>query len=126
MPTIPIRWADNTNQLVANLKQGLGQIEATKAGAEKMAKALGGEGLIRAAHNWTAAVQQMGGVERLTNNERQRGNALLSKALEKYTALGQTAPPAIKQLADATKMAAGSTSTLSSGLGLLTTGIGAF
>src|SRR6185503_17250192 len=106
MPTIPIRWSDNTKELTEHLKQGLNQIEATKAGAEKMAQALGGGKLIQAAHNWTAAVQLMGGAEKLISSERERGNALLTKAIDKYTALGQVAPQAMRDLAAATKGAA--------------------
>ncbi len=98
MPTIPIRWSDNTKELAANLKQGLNQIEATKASAEKMARALGGDNLIRAAHSYVAAVQQVGGANRLTAAEQERVNALLQKALDKYAALGKTAPQAMKDL----------------------------
>ena len=81
-----IRWASNTDELKRNLKEGLNQIEATRAGAERMVKSLSGDKLTQAAHNFAAAVQQLGGAEKLTNAERERGNALLTKAIEKYQA----------------------------------------
>lgn len=102
MPTIPIRWADNTKDLQRNLKEGLNQIEATRAGAERMVKSLSGDKLTQAAHNFAAAVTQLGGVEKLTNAERERGNALLTKAIEKYNVLGQTAPQTLQDMAAAT------------------------
>lgn len=103
MPNINIRWSDNTKDLTANLKQGLNQIEATRASAEKMARSLGGENLIRAAHNYVAAVQQVGGANKLTAAEQERVNATLQKAIDKYTALGKTAPQAMRNLSDELK-----------------------
>lgn len=99
---IPIRWSDNTQELSRHLAEGLNQIEATHAAAEKMAKALSGDNLIRAAHNYTAAIEKLGGVEKLTSGEKARINDLLDKAIQKYTALGQTAPAAMQELFKAT------------------------
>ncbi len=129
MPTVNanIRWADNTTELTAHLKQGLDQIEATRAGAEKMAAALGGGKLIQAAHNYVAALQKAGGVEKLTAAERERGNALLDKTIAKYQALGQTAPAALLQVSAALKTAIGQTQTFeerSAALGKQLTAIG--
>ncbi len=117
MPTINIRWADNTEQLRNNLKQGIDQIEATRASAEKMARALGGENLIRAANNYVAAVNQVGGANKLTAAEQERVNTVLQKAIDKYTALGKTAPSAMLALADATKKTESAFSGFSTGLG---------
>src|SRR5678816_432295 len=103
MPNINIRWSDNTKELTSNLKQGLNQIEATRASAEKMARSLGGENLIRAAHNYVAAVQQVGGANKLTAAEQERVNTVLQKAIDKYTALGKTAPASMKALSDELK-----------------------
>jgi hypothetical protein len=107
MPTITnsVRWATNTEELRANLKQGLDQIEATRAGAEKMVQALGGDKLMAAAHRYAVAVQEIGGVTKLTTAEQERVNAVVQKAIEKYAALGQTAPTALRELAAATKQA---------------------
>ena len=98
-----VRWADNTPELRRNLAQGLDQIEAVRAGAERMVQSLGGEKLIRAAHNAAAAVQQLGGATKLTANEQERIHGLVSRAIEKYQALGKEAPSALRQLAEATK-----------------------
>jgi len=125
MPTIPIRWADNTDQLRANLKEGLNQIEATKAAADRMTQSLGGSKLMAAAHNFAAAVQQIGGVEKLTNAERERGNALLDKAIEKYRVLGQTAPKALRDLAAATKQSSTQAFVLSDALASIGLSLGA-
>jgi hypothetical protein len=103
MPTINVRWADNTKDLAANLKEGLNQIEATKAAADRMVASLKGDKLIAAAHTFVAAVKELGGADKLTNAERERGNALLTKAIEKYRVLGQVAPAALKDLAAATQ-----------------------
>lgn len=106
MPVINIRWSDNTADLTKNLKEGANQIEATRASAEKMVQSLSGDKLIAAAHKYTAAVQQIGGAEKLSATEKERINSLLTKAIEKYTALGQVAPTAMQQLANATKATA--------------------
>lgn len=103
MPTIRINWADNTAQLRENLARGLDQIEATKASAEKMVKALSGDNLIRAAHNYAAAVQQIGGANKLTAEWQDRVNRTVTKAIEQYKALGREAPTALRELAAATK-----------------------
>jgi len=102
---IPIRWSDNTKELAEHLKAGTGQIEATRAAAEKMAASLGGDKLIRAAHTYVAALSELGqgqgalaGAAKLTAAELDRGNALLDKAVAKYTALGRAIPPAIVEL----------------------------
>ena len=98
-----IRWADNTAELKRNLSQGLDQIEAVRKSAEGMAKSLGGENLLRAAHNLTAAVTQIGGAAKLTESEKVKLNATLQKAIDKYAALGQTAPAAMRELLTATQ-----------------------
>ncbi len=117
MPTINIRWADNTEQLRNNLKQGIDQIEATRASAEKMARSLGGDNLIRAANNYVAAVNQIGGANKLTADRQEQVNRVVTKAIEQYTVLGKTAPAAMVALAEATKKAEAPTAGLSTGLG---------
>lgn len=105
---INIRWSDNTKELAAHLREGTGQIEATRASVEKMVNSLSGDKLITAAHKYTAAVEQMGGVEKLNANEKERINALVTKAIEKYELLGKTAPEAMLKLRDATSAASSS------------------
>jgi hypothetical protein len=103
--TNTIRWASNTEELKKNLREGLNQIEVTRAGAEKLAQTLGGDRLIMAAHRYAAAVQEIGGVARLTEAEQARVNAVVTKAIEKYQLFGKEAPAALRELAAATKAA---------------------
>lgn len=112
MPTIKIVWADNTRELASHLREGLDQIEATRAAAEKLARSLGGENLIRAAHNYVAALEQIGGkggalaaVERQTNAERQRTIDILQRAIAKYELLGKEAPAAMREVLAAAQAA---------------------
>src|SRR5580765_1460410 len=100
---IDIKWADNTADLAKHLKEGTDAIVATKAGADKLVQSFNGDKLIAAAHRMVAAINEVGGAEKLTNAERDRTNALLDKALQKYAALGKTAPEAMRQVYEATK-----------------------
>jgi hypothetical protein len=86
MPTIPIRWADNTKDLVANLRQGLDVIDATKASADKMVRSLSGENLLRSAANYAAAINQIGGAQKLTASNQERVNAVMKRAVEQLEA----------------------------------------
>ena len=104
-----IKWASNTAELKAALAQGTNQIVAMKDAVDRTARSLGGEGLMRAAHNTTAAVQQLGGATKLTAAEKERINATLTKTIEKYELLGQTAPPAMVELEQATRKAQSAT-----------------
>src|SRR4030095_6571737 len=92
---IKIRWSDNTEELKKHLKEGLNQIEATRAGAAKMVQALSGTNLIQAAHNMAAAIKEIGGATRLTGTEARSASKLSQKAIDKYKALGQVAPQAL-------------------------------
>lgn len=121
-----IRWADNTKELQTHLKEGLNQIEAVRSSAEKMAKSLGGDNLLRAAHNMTAAVTELGGAARLTAQEKERVNALVQKAIDKYAALGKTAPRAMLDLAEATRSAEAPTTALTGKMVALGSAIGTF
>ncbi|MGC4086214.1 MAG: hypothetical protein QM736_29845 [Vicinamibacterales bacterium] len=126
MPNINIRWATNAAELQANLRTSLNQIEATKAAAEKMVRALSGEKLIQSAHTIVAGVQQIGGATKLTTAEAERVNATLTKAIEKYTALGRQAPTAMLELAAATKRVEEPTAGLTAKMIALGTSFGSF
>jgi hypothetical protein len=103
--TNTVRWADNTEQLRRNLSQGIDTIDAMKKSVDRTVQSLGGTGLLAAANRTAAAIEQLGGVTKLTAAEQARANTLIEKAIAKYTALGQTAPTALRSLADATKQA---------------------
>lgn len=117
-------WTADT----AKLKQdaaGLGaqfenvgkQITASLAGLEAYASKLSGNKLFQSATDWAAAVGKLGGAteglasaeqilagaSKLTAAEREKINKLVTEAIDKYKALGQAAPAAVLQLADATK-----------------------
>src|ERR1043166_8897457 len=117
--TNTVRWATNVDELKRNLREGLDQIEATRAGAEKLVQSLGGDKLIAAAHRYAAAVQEIGGVAKLTTAEQARVNTVVEKAIEKYEALGTRAPKALYELADATQQAERNTGGLTGAFGQL-------
>lgn len=126
MPQINIRWADNTEQLKKNLKEGVQQIEATKASVDKLAKAFSGENLIAAAHKYAAAVEQIGGAGKLTAANQERVNGVMSRAVQQMEAAGQGSSALanhFRELADATKKVETPTSALSTWMGDLRTNI---
>lgn len=100
-----VRWADNTAQLTANLKQGIDTIDAMRKSVDRTAASLGGQGLLTAANRVTAAILDMGTVSKLTRAEQERNLALLDKAIEKYRVLGQTAPTAMRNVATSLRQA---------------------
>lgn len=117
-----VRWATNTEELKSQLASGTNQIVAMKEAVDKTARSLGGEGLLKAAHNTTAAVLQMGGASQLTAAEQARVNTQLEKAIEKYRVMGKEPPAAMLALARETAGANQSTSAWSdtlSGLGTM-------
>ncbi len=100
-----VRFSDNVSDLKKHLAEGLDQIEVTRAAVDKLARSLGGENVIKSAHNWTAALQELGGaggalagVQKLTAAETDRANAAIDRAVDKYTALGQAIPGPIAEL----------------------------
>src|SRR3990167_6590580 len=101
--TVKIQWAANVAELKQQVASGAGSIFAMKDAVDKTTRSLGGEGLLRAAHNTTAAVQQLGGATKLTAAEKDKINLQLTKAIEKYQQLGQQAPKAMLDLQQATQ-----------------------
>lgn len=102
-PALVIRVAANLAELKANLIEGKAQIETTTAAMTKLAAGLQGDKLIQRAHDIVAAVNQIGGVSKLTEAEQVRLNATLEKAIEKYRVLGKEAPASMVALAEATR-----------------------
>lgn len=107
-----IKWTSNTDELRRELAAGADQLVVLEKAAERTTRNLGGEGILRAAHNAAAAVQQLGGATKLTSAEQGKINSLMERAIAKYDALGQRAPSALRQLAEATKASAAATSSL--------------
>jgi hypothetical protein len=114
-----VRIAANIAELRKNMSEGRDQIEATRAGFQKLATSFQGDKIIQAAHNAAAAVTQIGGASRLTEAEQARVNRTVEAALAKYAALGREAPQALKDLAEQTAKAEQKTSFLSTAAGKL-------
>lgn len=101
--TNTVRWADNTAELKKNLMEGIGTVDAMKQSVDRVIQSMSGQGLFKAANQVTAALIDMGGATKLTAAEQDRANAILERAIEKYKVMGMTAPPAMLEMAAATK-----------------------
>lgn len=95
-----VRWADNTADLARNLKEGLNQIEATRASVEKLVQSLNGEKLVAAAHRSVAAIREVGGAAKLTGDEATRHLSLIDRAMEKLALTGKPIPDAMRSMRD--------------------------
>lgn len=96
--TTVVRWADNTADLARNLKEGLNQIEATRASVDKLVKSLSGEKLIAAAHRSVAAISEIGGATKLTASEAERNFSLIDRAIQKMELTSQTVPESMRAM----------------------------
>ncbi len=105
MADIPlvVRVAANLDTLRANLAEGVNQIETTKVAMQQMSTAYDGSRAISQAGAVVAAIQNIGGVTKLTADEQAKANVVLQAGIDKYAALGKEAPPQMVALADATK-----------------------
>ena len=79
---------------------------------QKHFAAFSGDQIIAEAHAVAQAVEKIGGASKLTAAEQEKVNKTVTEAIAKYTALGQTAPKALQNLAAATKAVAGPMSSL--------------
>lgn len=77
-------------------------IKASKA-QEALNKSFSGEKIITQAAQIVSAVEKIGGASKLTADEQDKVNKTVSAAIDKYAALGQTAPAAMLALAQATE-----------------------
>ena len=115
-----------TGKFKASL-DGLGQTSLkVTSQVERLAKGFSGDRLISTANNLVAAVHKVGGATKLTNAEQTRLNGTLTKAIEKYAALGKVAPKAMVDLARQTQAAVKPTATLSTQVTALAAGVGGF
>jgi uncharacterized protein YoxC len=86
----------------------------------RLEKSFSGDKLLYTANNLTRAITNIGGASKLTAQEQEKVNRQLTQAIEKYRALGQQAPKAMIDLANATtrtEQAAGGLSTRMVALG---------
>lgn len=95
--------------------------------AERMVKSLGGDRLLYQANNLTAAVQKLGGAQKLTEANQARVNKTLTEAIAQYRLLGQVAPAAMVKIANETAKASQAGRASLNSLGQATAGpIGGF
>lgn len=103
------RISANIDDLKASLAQAQASVETTAAAMKRMSNSLDGSKLIADANAMVVAIDKIGGVSSLTQAEQARVNATVQAALDKYQALGQQAPAALRDLAAATTQVGEST-----------------
>lgn len=101
-----IRIAASLAELKRNLAAGRDSVEVTTAGMKKLASSLDGSKLEQKAHNIAAAINEIGGITKLTDQEQARYNNTLQQYLEKADRMGKHVPPAIRDIATQTQAAA--------------------
>jgi len=107
-----IAWVDNTDALKTSLLAGISTIDSMKRSVDRTAESLGGSGLFRAANVAVGAIDQLGGATKLTAAELDKQTIKIDKAIEKYDALGQRAPEAMRQLSVELKAASAAAETM--------------
>jgi len=106
-PALVIRVSANLSELRQNLKDGTDSINTTAAAMSKLASSFSGDTIIRRANAAVAAIGGIEGVSTLTANQQAKLNTLLTEAVAKIQALGQTAPTAMVAVRDATEKVEG-------------------
>ena len=110
-----------------SFEEGSHKVEAQ---LKRTGDAFSGTKIIQAATITTEAIERLGGATKLTEAEQRKVNAEVTEAIAKYKALGEVAPKAMVDLANATKRAEDETKKLPSAIGqvgsTLTTIEGAF
>src|SRR3954470_889332 len=99
-PTMVVRVAANIDELRKNLAEGTGLIETTTAGMQKLAGSLDGSKLEQRAHNIVAAITDIGGTSKLSDQEASRLLNTLNGWIEKGERTGKTIPPAMRAARD--------------------------
>jgi hypothetical protein len=100
--------------------------DKVQASINRIGDSFSGVRIIQQATQVTKAIEDIGGASNLTAAEQARVNSILDEAIAKYAALGQQAPPAMLQLADATKQADAESELFGSTLGQLAAQLAAF
>ncbi len=93
-----VRWSDNTETLKQNIVKGITVVDELKKSVDRTAYAMGGEGLFKATNKMVLAIEQAGGVIRMTTGEQERYNAMLTKAIEKANVMGEAVPDQWRKL----------------------------
>jgi hypothetical protein len=100
----------------------------TKVGGQlnRFTRDYSGKALISTAENLEKAITKLGGASTLTAREQEKVNRQLTTAIDKYRALGQTAPKAMLDLEQATRKTGQSTNFLSMQMVAIGSAIGNF
>jgi hypothetical protein len=77
--------------------------DKVQASINRIGDSFSGVKIIQQATQVTKAITDIGGASSLTATEQARVNSILDEAIAKYAVLGQQAPPAMVELANATK-----------------------
>lgn len=101
--THSIKFTASAKDALSEIEKYENKIVATAQTVDKYAASLGGGKILAQANNWVAAVDKIGGATRLTAAEQDKVNGVLDQAIQKYLALGKTAPTAMTDLYNATK-----------------------
>jgi hypothetical protein len=92
---------------VNDARKGLDLFESDVRKVERQMKTLddsfSGRQIIQQAAQTAAAIEKIGGASMLTVAEQQRVNSIVTEAIAKYAALGQTAPKALLDIEQATR-----------------------
>jgi hypothetical protein len=110
------RESEQAMGVVASAFESASVSEASFSSA--LHKVMGAE-IIEKANAYAAALQHVGGVSALTNDEQKQINATVTEAIAKYEALGAEAPDDLKQIAEATKQVEEKTSGWQTALGAM-------
>ncbi len=104
-----VTWLRRTDHAVSNAGDTIGDtggdVETMSDGVKTLVGRLRGTGAIQSAQHWAAALDQVGGLTRLTTGETDELAGVLDAALEKYRALGQDAPVDLQRLVEQTAAA---------------------
>lgn len=135
MPTVKATFTADISQFRASLAQAttvvtgfdrtVGQVNRDLA---RFGNQFSGATIARQAETIAKAIEQVGGVTRLTDSEIKRANATIQEAVSKYRALGTQAPADVQRLAkelqNATTQTRSFGESIKSSLGSFVSGIG--
>jgi hypothetical protein len=88
----------NYGENAEETKKAASAAAAHTAAVKKLVDSMGGAEAIKAANLWLEALPQIGGLTRLSKDEKVKLNAVMADALDAYTSLGTVAPAALQQV----------------------------
>lgn len=119
MPAISARFTADVSDFRAKLATATTEVTGFQRTASqvnnelrKFGNEFSGANVIRAAESMAKAVDQLGGVTKLTESEQRKLNTAVGEAIAKYEALGQQAPADLRRVADEVQKAVKATDEL--------------